>query len=262
MSPMRRSAGMCGGSSGVLGVQLFRNVTRGVELTAAGQQYLQEVSPALDRIAEATDALDTSCGGIVALSVEPTFALRWLMPRLGHFQERHPDIEVQLDASYALADLKTYERDIAIRYSARRVSDPLTYDLICDAPVYPYGATHLDEIERPADILRYRLLHADKGGLWRRWLSEMGLDEIKLPRVTAPLSTLLVIQGAIAGQGVILMSEELVIDDVRAGRLKRLSNVPLAYGAYHLVYLKEKLRQAPIGLFRAWLLDASSELRA
>ena len=69
-----------------LGARLLHRTTRSVRLTEAGERYLDEVRPAFDRIAEATEALSTQVEGLVSVSVEGTFAQKWLMPRLGGFQ--------------------------------------------------------------------------------------------------------------------------------------------------------------------------------
>ena len=242
-----------------LGVQLFRTVARGVELTEEGRSYLNELTPALDQIAQATDMLQKQDAGVVSVSCEPTFALKWLMPRLGDFYKHYPEIAVSLQASPLLADLERYERDLAIRYCAN-VAPQLTSDRISAFKVYPYGVPDFARATTPLEILDQRLLHEDNGVLWCRWFTQAGHPEVSLPP-SNPLSTVLAIEGALSGQGIVLVSPELVVDDVRAGRLIRLSDIGLDYGAYHLVYLKEVVRRRAVAAFRDWFLSATRALR-
>src|SRR5262245_54234024 len=88
-----------------LGVRLFRRLNRALELTRAGESYLPRVSAALDALAEATDAIRTAEDGRqLTVSVLPSFAAKWLMPRLRSLWRSHPDLEVKIVASDALAD--------------------------------------------------------------------------------------------------------------------------------------------------------------
>ncbi|MEM7547896.1 MAG: LysR substrate-binding domain-containing protein [Pseudomonadota bacterium] len=242
-----------------LGVLLFRNAARGVELTETGADYLAEISPALDRIADATEGLSVSAGTLT-ISCEPTFAVKWLMPRLGQFHDSHQNIEVQLLSSAVLADLERHECDLAIRFLRERESD-LPAILISASPVYPYGAPDLAFAETPADLTRHRLLHEDRGDLWRRWFADAGAPDAAPPGRKSPLPTLLAIEGALAGQGVVLASEELVANDVRAGRLKKLASHGYIWGGYFLVSLPETMRRRPARAFRDWFLTASENLR-
>ena len=242
-----------------LGIQLFRTVPRGVELTEDGRSYLNELTPALDQIAQATEMLQKADAGVVSVSCEPTFALKWLMPRLGDFYKRFPEIAVSLQASPLLADLERYERDLAIRYSAQ-INPPLSSDRISAFKVYPYAVSDYAHVRTPAEILQQRLLHEDDRTLWCRWFELAGHPQVVFPP-SSPLSTVLAIEGALAGQGVVLASPELVADDVAAGRLVRLSDLGLDYGAYHLVYLKEVVRRRAVAAFRDWFLSVTEELR-
>lgn len=187
--------------------------------------------------------------------------MKWLMPRFGEFQQQFPDLDVTLKSTSALADIRNNECDLAIRY-CHRVERGLDYDLISVSPVFPHGSPDFDEVASPAELLRYRLLHEDKGQLWTRWFARSGAADFILPRAPKSLASLLAIEGALAGQGIILASSELVANDVRSGRLKRLSNIGLDYGGYYLVYLTEVGRRKPVRAFRRWLLAATTEFRS
>ncbi|MEO1198730.1 MAG: LysR substrate-binding domain-containing protein [Pseudomonadota bacterium] len=243
-----------------LGVQLFRTAPRGVALTEEGGSYLSAITPALDQIALATEDLTEAGDGLVTISCEPTFAVKWLMPRLGDFRARHPDIDIKLDATPRLANLHRYECDLAIRFFSGE-TDCFECDLISRTPVYPVGSPSLTKPENPCDLAQLGLLHEDKGALWCRWFTAAGCPDVVLRKSTAGLSTLLAVEGALAGQGLALLSGEMVTGDLEDGRLVRFSDIGLDYGGYYLVYLSETARRRPVRAFRTWLQSASEPLR-
>lgn len=244
-----------------LGVQLFSVAARGVELTDAGGRYLQLVTPAFDQIALATEELTAARDGVVSISCEPTFAVKWLMPHLGDFKEKHPEIDLKIDATPRLADLERHECDVAIRFFSGEKAG-FECDVISRSPVYPVGSPRREQPETLEGLLKLGLLHEDNGGLWCRWFAAAGIENVELPRVAGRLATLLAIEGALSGQGLALLSAELVDDDIRNGRLKRFWDVGLDYGGYYLCYLKETERQNAFKAFRNWLLGATEDLRS
>ncbi|MEM8791791.1 MAG: LysR substrate-binding domain-containing protein [Pseudomonadota bacterium] len=243
-----------------LQVQLFRKIARGVELTEDGATYLSLITPALDQIAAATEEIGASTSGFITISCEPTFAFKWLMPKLGLFHEAYPDIEIDLKSSPKLANLRTYECDLAIRF-CEWVPPPVRSDQISSSPVFPFGAPSMPLADDPADLLGLKLMHEDNGALWKRWFVAAGVEEIYKPAKSRALTTLLAIEGALAGQGVVLAPAELVSNDVEAGRLHRLSPIGLKYGGYHLLYLDELANRRPIRAFREWLLRETRDFR-
>ncbi|MEX3009036.1 LysR substrate-binding domain-containing protein [Hoeflea sp. TYP-13] len=243
-----------------LGVQLFKVVARGVELTETGRKFLEQVTPALDQISLAAEDLRQQQEGSISISCEPTFAMKWLMPRLGDFQERFPEHDVTLEASAHIADIQNNEFDLAIRH-CKQTPDGLGFDLISQSPMYPYGVPEFRKADNPEDLLEYQLLHEDKGQLWTRWFARAELVDFVLPHKPRPFASLLAIEGALAGQGVVLASEELVAGDVQAGRLKRLSDIGLAYGGYCLLFRPETARRKSVADFRKWFVSATQEFR-
>jgi DNA-binding transcriptional LysR family regulator len=253
-----------------LGTQLLTTVTRGVELTEAGAKYLAVVAPALDRIAEATEELSASIEGLVSVSAESTFALKWLMPRLGDFQDRYPDVELRIDSSTRLVDIQHHEFDLAIRYSRRRRWDGLQSDELSRSTMYPVGAPRLWPADWPPEgpppddprrLSTLRLLQEDDGAAWRAWFALAGVPDVRVPRAPGPLASVLAIEGALAGQGLALGSDELIADDLKSNRLVRFSQTGMEYGGYALLYLPETGRRKAVRAFRDWLLDATRPLR-
>jgi LysR family glycine cleavage system transcriptional activator len=247
-----------------LGVTLFRRAKRGVELTPAGRQYLQAVSAAFDSIAEATDVLAKPRHMQIRVSVEPAFAGKWLIHRLGRFHADHADLDVVLDATPRLVDLTRDEADLAIRYGPGGWSG-LRQDLVAAVRLYPVGRPELRGRRRaplqPHELRAFVLLHEDDGHLWRRWFAAAGIADANVSRGPRILEAGLAIDAAIAGQGIALADDVLAADDLAAGRLARLCDFALVDGAYYLVGLAGALRRRPIAAFRDWLLAESAALR-
>src|SRR5262249_45897153 len=155
-----------------LGVTLFRKAARGVELTEAGIEYLRVISEAFDAIDAATDAIKQTKSGQIRVNVEPAFAGKWLIHRLGRFPAAHPHYDVVLDALPRLIDLQKDEADLAIRYGKDGWPN-VHHDLLANSRLYPVGqpATLSDRQQplEPAEIHKLVLLHEDEGKLWRRW---------------------------------------------------------------------------------------------
>ncbi len=247
-----------------LGVTLFRRAKRGVELTEDGMRYLKAVSAAFESIAEATEALAKPKDVRVRISVEPAFAGRWLIRRLGRFQAAHPDVDVVLDSSPRLVDLTRDEADLAVRYGQGGWPG-VRQDLLASSRVFAVGRKELRGRRRAAfapDQLRaFILLHEDDGSLWRRWFAAAGIADVNVGRGPRILETGLAIDAAVAGQGIALADEALIADDLANGRLVKLCDVALADGAYYLLSLASTQRRRPLAAFRDWLLAETASLR-
>ena len=243
-----------------LGVQLFKNVARGVVLTEAGHGYLKEITPALDRISQASEHLRCRADGNLSISCESTFAMKWLMPRLGSFRNQYPEIDVTLVSSNSYADIGNNEFDLAVRCCAS-VEQELEFDTISNTPYFPYGSPQLPVPDRPEDFLKHGLLNWDTGQMWTKWFAKAGLPEQKVHRSPRPFDSLLAIEGAIAGQGYVLASPELVAIDVEGNRLQQMSPIGLEFIGYFLVYSKESGRRKAVVAFRKWLVEETVAFR-
>jgi DNA-binding transcriptional LysR family regulator len=247
-----------------LGVLLFRKLGRGVTLTDDGAAYLEQVAKAFDIIGEATESVaKTPASLAVAVSVEPIFAARWLVPRLGGFQRQQADVEIFIDATPALANLERDEADTAIRYG-RGGWRGLKQDLITAARLCAVGSPKLLGRRRspptPVELASLPLLHEDRGDLWRRWFLAAGAPKVA-PSAGSHLSYTLTIDAAIAGQGLALVHEALVRDELDSRRLVKVSDVVVEDGCYWLVYADRALRRRAVAAFRDWLLAQSAGLR-
>ncbi|WP_295310976.1 LysR substrate-binding domain-containing protein [Roseobacter sp.] len=246
-----------------LGVQLFRDLPRGVELTAAGQTYLEQVLPALDMIARATEELADVPGGQVTVNSEPLFAERFIMPRLRSFQAAYPQIVVRLEASPMLADVERYEADIAIRFAhTGRLDEPA--DLLSAAAIYPHAAPELiarENIREPRDLLSLPLLRDRSNNIWNDWFAAAGVRDVHLPENAWRLKSPLAYEAALNGLGVYLGSTECASHDIATGRLVRCFDTGIHDGAFYLVSGSRSQRRTAVRVLRGWLLEVTRAFR-
>ncbi|MCB9948082.1 MAG: transcriptional regulator GcvA [Rhodospirillaceae bacterium] len=250
-----------------LGVRLFRRGARGLFLTDAGQAYLPEVREAFRRLAIATDRLVAhEAGGVLKVSVLPSFAARWLVPRLRHFRERHPEIDVLVSANDAPINFDREDVDVAIRYGTGDYPG-LRVEAFMEEEVFPVLSPALRDsppgLNEPADLLHYTLLHDDLKVTWAHWLAAAGVPHADSHRGPAFTDSSMLLQAAVDGQGVALGRSALAQDDLLAGRLVRpfALSLPVEY-AYFIVYPEHTANRLKIRAFRDWLFDESGAERA
>ncbi|RKU04925.1 LysR family transcriptional regulator [Burkholderia sp. Nafp2/4-1b] len=241
----------------VVEVQLFRRLPRGLALTREGLEYFSSVQRALQIISDATDALSQR-PTVLAVSTTPSFASKWLIPRLSDFGRLHPDIEVRVIADERLASFRADGVDIAIRLSKPPFPAGLAAELLFPLDVFAVASPKLLDsgppIRTPADLSKHALLH-DAHDLWPEFIEKLGgkghADPMKGPRFS---QSLLAIDAAVAGQGIALTSEPLVERDIAEGRLRRVFDFsfPMSLGFY-VVFPQANAHSEALEAMRRWL---------
>jgi LysR family glycine cleavage system transcriptional activator len=239
-----------------LGTRLFVRTGRGVALTAEGRAFAGEVRAGLQRIADAADAVRPSQREHrLAISVLPSFASRWLMPRLGRFLESHPQFQVSVEATQALTDFAADDIDVAIRYgvgpwpgldSERLAGDSY---LAVASPRFRRGRMPTT----PAQVAKLPLFHGEPE-LWARWFRAAGVDFTPDAPPISYNDAAIHIQQVQAGEGVVVTRRSLVDAELRAGKLVRLFDIEFdSDKAYHFVCPPHKSQQRKVVEFRVWL---------
>lgn len=256
-----------------LGCELFRRSSRSLALTEEGQACLPGLTEAFDKIIESLERIDAAQeAGPLTVSVAPSFAAKWLVPRLEDFREIHPAIDVQIGASLHLVDFASEEVDCAIRYGAGDYGDlfserilPETVFPVCSASLLQSGAP----LRYPGDLGRFTLLHDASPDLdpscpdWGMWLKAAGVKGVDVARGLRFNQSSLVLEAAIAGQGVALAKGQLAAEDLRAGRLVRpFSGSQTLDFAYYLVCPPRKTSLAKVAAFRRWLHSQAGQAEA
>ena len=247
-----------------LGVPLFRRVNRGIFLTDAGQAYLPPVRNAFRQISDATRRVavpeDT---GILTVSVTPFFASAWLVPRLKGFQDAHPDIDLQVVSSSALADFSRDGVDVAIRHGLGRYHG-LSSQRVLTVEIVPVAAPalvkRLGMPETPAGLMRWPRVNDAERKAWALWLQAQGIESTGPTRGPSFDDSGLLLKAVLAGQGAALLPAAVVADDLAQGRLVQLSDVTwLEDFAYYLMYPENSHDRPKVAAFRGWILGEASK---
>lgn len=243
----------------LVGKPLFERLHRRVELTDAGERLMVDLTASFDALERAL--ADVGAGPapeVLEISVEPSFAACWLLPRLADFRDRHPDIDVSVDSDRRPVEFRASATAAAIRFSSGRSEWPrTTAELLFDACILPVHAPSLREtlpaLRDPADLLRWPLIHEETRDMWTAWFRACGVTG-DVGRGPLFADGALTLQAARAGQGVALAEPRFAADDLSAGRLVMPFDRPIPCGRYFLVTPQGR-RPAPALLrFRAWLL--------
>jgi len=243
-----------------LEVRLFHREAGGLRLTAAGQAYLPAVREALDGLSAATHRVQRR-GETVALAISlfPSLAVRWLIPRLNDFRRLHPEVEVELVNSLRQVDFARDGIDAAIRSGdgdwPGLQAEPLMREHL--APVCaPALAAELDE---PGDLARQVLLrNAAHPEEWRVWREAAGIGD--LPADSGPVfdASNEVLAAAVNGLGVAIGRHPLVADDLAAGRLVEPFPVRVQTAdRYWLVAPAAEADSPALARFREWLVQVA-----
>lgn len=254
----------------VLGVALFDRRGRGLVLNAAGQALLAAVEPALDGLASGVRAAQTAaCGQAqqLRLTVLPSFAQRWLLPRMTRWRERHPDISLDVHASTQVVDLAREGFHAALRVGAGPwkglVAERLT-DSALIAVAAPTRAARLRYGDHTAIAAEPLLGHTE---LWDEFLALCGC-KLSGKSVADFNDSGLMLQAAEGDLGIALARELLAADALQAGRLVRVSPLALSTlqsggaSTYWCVYLAELADWPPLLALRLWLADEMTLARA
>ncbi|MCR4467862.1 LysR family transcriptional regulator [Burkholderia sp. SCN-KJ] len=252
----------------LLGVKLFRRTRRGVALTDAGAAYSRRVASRLDDIE--CDALEVMAnggqGGTLELAVVPTFATKWLLPRLPAFVAEYPDITVNLTARTRpfLFDDTPFAAAIHAGSSQWPGTEgvPLMRESLV-AVASPKLIESRAALIRP-DWRRYRLLQqSTRPYAWRDWFAAQGLEvegDVSGPRFE--LFSMLA-EAAARGLGISLIPRLLIEDElergilVQVGRYEHLSN-----NTYYLIYPEAKADHAVLATFRTWIAAQAAQYQA
>lgn len=252
-----------------LGTALFHRDPDGLRLTEAGREYLEVVREALDGLDEGTTRLRRQQGdGPVSISLFPSLAVRWLIPRLNDFRERHPDVEVALINSLRQADFEHDDIDAAIRFGDGHWpglrADPLMEEFafpVCS----PQVAAGPPALRKPGDLSTALLLrngaHPDEWQQWFEAAAPVGPVGEWGPVFDASNE---VLAAAVNGMGVAMGRTPLVEADMEAGRLVEPFAVRVRTpGRYWLVAPEATAEQPALRAFREWLVgQAGAETTA
>lgn len=242
-----------------VGAPLFIRLPRQVTLTEKGRQLAPAVTEAFEALRSAFAGVEEMVQSVLSITTLTTFAASWLIPRLGRFQQLHPNIAVKIDVSPSVADFAQTEFDLSIR-SGNGEWPGLEAHLLFPNLFTPVCSPDLIrgiELREPADILKFPII-SPTDPWWRDWFAAAGMPNVDLSR--RPDNSLGVQQfegmAAMAGQGFALINPYFFPADLAAGRLVQpFDLLATSERGYWLVYPKARRRSAKIEAFRDWVLS-------
>jgi LysR family glycine cleavage system transcriptional activator len=248
---------------------VFRREKRALLLTDEAQASLPILREGFDKLAEAAKILAARADSRrLSVSVAPSFASKWLVPRLDQFQEAHPDIDVWVSADMNIVDFAVEDVDLAIRYGGGRYPG-LTVAHLMAEKIVPVCAPQLltgePPIKSPEDLVHHTLLHDSSRDndascpTWPMWLKAAGVSHKHGDRGLKFNQSSLVIEAAVAGKGVALAKAALALADLEAGRLVIPFDLttPTEF-AYYIVYPPAKSSSPAVKAFVAWAKAAAA----
>lgn len=247
------------------GAPLFERQVRKVTLTEAGMRLYPVLRDSFDACQGALERLtEARHRPRVVISATNAFTVKWLVPRMARFREHLPDIDLQLMASDEVVDLRSTAVDIAIRYGRGPYPGLLVEPLFADR-FAPVAHPRLG-VRTWADMARWPLIsfswlrpHPDNP-TWERWFAEAGVSspgagELRLSDEGHA------IQAAVAGQGIALVSQALVAEELASGQLHQPFGPDIAGHTFHLAVSSERALSASARAVMSWLKDEVNPAR-
>ncbi len=224
-----------------LGSELFDRTHRRMQLTAGGQRLLHVVREALDRVTEAALYLDPeTMAGSITIATTPSISVYWLIPVLGEFSVRYPEVELRMVNIEPRLRVLPAEVDIAICFGAPDAPRHNVRELYRET-FFPVASPKLlsgtPTIHQPADLLRFTLIH-DRHGQWPRWFEAQGLAGARAPRNFFVQEAFQAVIAAREGFGVAITDRIEVANELREGSLVRLSD-GVADGPHPIVMVSD-----------------------
>ncbi|MBX2869348.1 MAG: transcriptional regulator GcvA [Acidiferrobacterales bacterium] len=250
-------------------VKLFEKRGRRLVLTEEGHALVPVVRDFIRRITstlqEINEKEETPSG--LRITLQQSFAFKWLVPRLGHFNHDYPDIDVWISTSDELIGFDRKTTDVGIRLGYGSWTD-VYEELLLTEYVFPvcspYFLKEHGTPKEPREMLELPILRRSAIDIlprWRDWFRDAGVAIKKMPSGTKFPQTSLALQAAIDHQGIALARSAHVLDDIKAGRLVRLfpEVVSRSNVSYFFVCTKGRETEPQIAAFRNWLAQEAKE---
>ncbi|KQA18198.1 transcriptional regulator GcvA [Vibrio metoecus] len=242
-----------------LGLKLFRRRNRSLLLTEEGQSYFLDIKDIFSSLAEATDKLlERSEKGALTISLPPSFAIQWLVPRLADFNQQEPDIDVRIKAVDMDEGSLTDDVDVAIYYGRGNWpglrADKLYQEFLIPlcSPALLLGSKPMETLK---DLSLHTLLHDTSRKDWKQFAKENCLDNVNVNHGPIFSHSTMVLQAAAHGQGVALGNNVLAQPEIDAGRLiAPFDEVLMTNNAFYVVCHEKQADMGRIATFRDWML--------
>ncbi|WP_169194625.1 LysR substrate-binding domain-containing protein [Devosia sp. MC1541] len=250
-----------------IGAALFVRKARQVELSEVGQRLAPDVLQAFDILRNSFAQTHQHVSGTLAILSLPTFATRWFAANIGLFQVAHPDIAVRFNSRVENVDFQKDMFDVGIIASWGELPEGVVGHELLRAEFTPIMSGDFIErhrIREPRDLLRAPAISPSDQWIGQ-WFAMMGIDDYPaMARGVVTLDTqVLEAAAAGAGRGFAMITPALFRDDLASGRLVQpFPELGWDGCTYQLVYPQSRRNWTKVKVFREWILEATSVLRA
>ena len=248
-----------------IGAQVFVRSPNGLSLTQEGYTLMEALRPAFAMMADAFAHYHRRSprSNVCRIATIASFASQFLVPRLPHFRELHPDIEIEFITSIRLIDLEREEADVAVRYGLGQYKNLVSTRLVkgilipvCSPDLLKQHGTDLDGL-----LSSSRRIQTAGYNEWRDWSKEAGVDLSSTAPAYVIEDFLVAIKALVTGQGLALLPQILVRDQVDNGELVQFSAVPLPVEhTYHIAHTVASARRPFVQSVVSWLQDSAAHL--
>jgi LysR family glycine cleavage system transcriptional activator len=248
-----------------LGIALFQRLHHQLVLTDAGLSYLGKVRTGLNLLESATAELlaHRGRGGVLNLSVPPTLATSWLIPRLQRFNAQHPDITLNFIRYLHAHDFAMAELDVAIQYGEGVWPNAVAHYItgrritaICRADI----AGKIDVSDPTSLAAQTRLHHLMVPSLWQEWFDAMGVRQLNAAAGPRFDQFSLIVKATLVGFGIGMVPRCLVQEELARGTLVEVfPQAVMARQGYYLCYPPEKQPLPALQALQDWMLAEAGE---
>lgn len=245
-----------------LGVSLFARHGKRISITPDGERFAETLRRALGDIAAAAAALRAdSRSNKLTITALPSFAARWLSPRIGRFIEQHPDLEVMLQSSSSLTDFVRESVDLGIRFGKGNYPG-LATEKIMDDYYYPVASPRYNggRLPKTPGQLAATLLLRCEMEPWTPWFRAAGIDALEPTGGLVFEDSSMLVRAAAEGHGIALARHAIAMTEIASGELVRLFDITVPCpDSYFLVCPPQALQKPQVQAFRTWLLKELEE---
>jgi len=242
-----------------LGLQLFNRQARWVVLTEAGTMLHAHVQTAFGAIGDGIrEARESQQSGPLHVSLVPSFAQQWLLPRLDQFNQAYPDIHLRINATARLADFKMDGNHCAVRLGNGNWGSGLIVEKLIEERLFPVCCPDLAArftIETPVDLLKMPLLHNDFYP-WQEWFKALEIEVPEIPKGPTFDDANLLLVASLQGMGVCLVRTTVAQGNLARARLVRPVSAEVVGDQSYYLVIPERFRDhAGVIAFREWILS-------
>ncbi|MBP4064370.1 LysR substrate-binding domain-containing protein [Acinetobacter baumannii] len=259
----------------LLGITLFYRQSSGkkrLKLTELAEQILPDIQIGFDYLSKAVNkAKVSSTKQKLTVAISPTFASKWLLPRIHSFQQKYPEIEINFDTDIKPVDFNSHGIDIAVRYGTGHWSGLVAEKLmeeeifpICSPGFYQNYQSQLKDVESLLDLPLIHCLSMDNNSgfiTWAKWLRSNSIMRENNQTGFKINNSAGVLQLAIEGHGIALARSVIACDDLKKGNVMRLypELTCLSPLAYYIVYREDCCTSSKLIAFKKWLIQETKE---